>query len=85
MRLQSLHAALPPRTALLLFSGHSNPRSMASLGQQNAKFENEVRVGRRPEQIPKENGWTPAEGRALEEETGRARQGLAFLCLKAEG
>ncbi|KAF8530788.1 hypothetical protein JB92DRAFT_3081178 [Gautieria morchelliformis] len=84
-RLQSLHAALPPRTALLLFGGHSDPRSMASLGQQKAKFENEVRSGRPPEEIPKENGWTTAEGRALEEETGRARQGLAFLCLKAEG
>ncbi|KAI9450826.1 hypothetical protein BJY52DRAFT_156805 [Lactarius psammicola] len=30
-RLTALHAALPPRTALLLFSEHSDPRSMSTL------------------------------------------------------
>ncbi|KAF8590757.1 ribonuclease H-like protein [Ramaria rubella] len=83
-RLKTLHTALPPRTALILFSGHSDPRTMASLGQRKTKFENDVRAGRRPEEIPKEDGWTAADGRSLEEETGKARRGLAFLCLKAE-
>lgn len=58
---------------------------MANLGQRKTSFENELRAGRKPEEIPKERGWTTAEGRALEEETAKARQGLAFLCLKTEG
>lgn len=58
---------------------------MASLGQRKTKFENLVRAGRIPEDISKEEGWTAADGRALEEETAKARQGLAFICLKVEG
>jgi hypothetical protein len=34
--LTTLHAALPPRTALLLFSGHSDPRSMSALAARRA-------------------------------------------------
>ncbi|KAF8526629.1 hypothetical protein BU17DRAFT_74141 [Hysterangium stoloniferum] len=84
-RLQTLHAALPPRTALIIFTGHSDPRAMAGLGQRKTKFENELKAGKKPEDIPKEEWWTAADGRALEEETGKARRGLAFICLKAEG
>jgi len=83
-RLQTLHAALPPRTALVLFTGHSDPRAMAALGQRKAKFENELKAGKEAEDIPKEEWWTAADGRALEEETGKARRGLAFICLKGE-
>lgn len=57
---------------------------MASLSQRKTKFENDLRAGKRPEDIPKEEGWTAADGRALEEETAKARRGLAFLCLKSE-
>ncbi|KIJ42385.1 hypothetical protein M422DRAFT_31336 [Sphaerobolus stellatus SS14] len=84
-RLAKLFAALPPRTALIIFSGHSDPRSMASLAQRKTKFENELRAGKKPDNIPKEEWWTAADGRAIEEETGKARRGLAFLCLKSEG
>lgn len=58
---------------------------MANLGQRKAKFENELRAGRRTEDMPKDISWTTSDGRALDEETAKARQGLAFLCLKAEG
>jgi len=57
---------------------------MATLGQRKTKFENEIKAGKKPEDIPKEEGWSAADGRLLEEETGKARRGLAFLCLKAE-
>ncbi|GJJ10086.1 hypothetical protein Clacol_004312 [Clathrus columnatus] len=83
-RLKTLHQALPPRTALILFSGHSDPRTMASLSQRKAKFENDLRSGIAPDDIPKEERWTASDARALEEETAKARRGLAFLCLKRE-
>lgn len=82
--LKELHASLPPSTALIIFTGHSDPRAMAALGQRKAKFDNELKSGKKPEDIPREEWWTAADGRALEEETGKARRGLAFLCLKAE-
>ena len=58
---------------------------MVSLGQRKAKFENEMRSGRRPEELSQDSSWTSADGRALEEETAKARQGLAFLYVKIEG
>jgi hypothetical protein len=37
--LTTLHATLPPRTALLLFSGHSDPRSMSTLAARRAEYQ----------------------------------------------
>ncbi|KAF8530777.1 hypothetical protein JB92DRAFT_3106002 [Gautieria morchelliformis] len=89
LNIEHTSAVLTCRTTAMycppLFRRALGPSFHGDLGQQKANFENEVRSGRRPEEIPKEIGWTTTEGRALEEETGRARQGLAFLCLKAEG
>ncbi len=36
--LPALHAVLPPRTVLLLFSGHSDPRSMSALAARRAEY-----------------------------------------------
>jgi RNA exonuclease 1 len=38
-QLTTLHAALPPRTAFLLFSGHSDPRAMSALAARRAEFQ----------------------------------------------
>ena len=38
-QLTTLHAALPPRTAFLLFSGHSDPRSMSALAARRAQYQ----------------------------------------------
>ena len=37
--LTTLHAALPPHTALLLFSGHSDPCSMSTLAAGRAEYQ----------------------------------------------
>ena len=39
--LKTLHAALPARTAVILFSGHSNPRNMSALAARRAESEPE--------------------------------------------
>jgi RNA exonuclease 1 len=38
-QLTRLHAALPPRTAFLVFSGHSDPRAMSALAARRAQFQ----------------------------------------------
>jgi RNA exonuclease 1 len=40
-----IHASLPPRTALILFTGHSDPRVMSRLQARKAEFENALRSG----------------------------------------
>ena len=41
-QLTTLHAALPPRTAFLLFSGHSDPRAMSALAARRTEFQASV-------------------------------------------
>jgi RNA exonuclease 1 len=38
-QLTTLHAALPPRTTFILFSGHSDPRAMSALAARRAQFQ----------------------------------------------
>ncbi|KAI9434729.1 hypothetical protein H4582DRAFT_1881782 [Lactarius indigo] len=86
--LTALHAALPPRTALLLFSGHSDPRSMSTLAARRA----ECQGGQNQRQSGSGAGagtgdgaavrWSTADDRALEEAVARARVGLLFVGVK---
>jgi RNA exonuclease 1 len=97
-QLTALHGALPPRTAFLLFSGHSDPRRMSALAARRAEFQASQNQSQR------ENGGTPvaayagtttggggsvsavrwntADDRALEEAVMRARVGLLFIGVK---
>ncbi|KAF5381153.1 hypothetical protein D9757_009449 [Collybiopsis confluens] len=43
--LKTIHAAVPPRTALLIFTGHSDPRRMSELSKRKAAFETAIRKG----------------------------------------
>lgn len=81
-RLNSLYAAVPPRTALMIITGHSDPRRMAELNARKATFEAAVRSGKTLEDMPNEARWTSADGRALEEEVEKAKRGLLFLGIK---
>ncbi|OBZ74580.1 hypothetical protein A0H81_05096 [Grifola frondosa] len=81
-QLQQLYAALPPRTALIIFTGHSDPRRMAELNARKATFENALRSGKTLEDVGKESRWTSADGRELEEEVEKAKRGLLFLGVK---
>ncbi|KAN0141726.1 hypothetical protein V8E53_000188 [Lactarius tabidus] len=87
--LTTLHAALPPRTALLLFSGHSDPRSMSTLAARRAEYQASQQVkesGSAAAAAEIEGGavrWSTADDRALEEAVVRARMGLLFVGVKA--
>ena len=82
-QLRTLYEALPARTALVVFTGHSDPRRMSELNARKQAFEGALRMGRSPEELPKEQWWTNAQGRELEEEAERAKRGLLFLGIKA--
>ncbi|OCH88140.1 hypothetical protein OBBRIDRAFT_735036 [Obba rivulosa] len=82
-QLKRVYAALPPRTALIIFTGHSDPRRMSELNARKQAFEGALRMGRNPDELPKEQWWTNAYGRELEEEAEKAKRGLVFLGIKA--
>ncbi|PPQ96168.1 hypothetical protein CVT26_004804, partial [Gymnopilus dilepis] len=42
--LSKLHASLPPRTALIIFTGHSDPRRMSLLNARKNAFEGLLRT-----------------------------------------
>jgi RNA exonuclease 1 len=88
--LTALHAALSPRTALLLFSGHSDPRSMSTLSARRAEYQASQK---RPHGNQNSPGaamgtgggavrWSTADVRALEEAVVLARMGLSFVGVK---
>ena len=84
--LTTLHAALPPRTALLLFSGHSDPRSMSTLAARRAEYQTSQQ-GKQSSSAEATDGgttvrWSTADDRALEEAVVRARMGLLFVGVK---
>ncbi|KAN0141756.1 hypothetical protein V8E53_000218 [Lactarius tabidus] len=87
--LTTLHAALPPRTALLLFLGHSDPRLMSTLAARRAEYQASQQVkesGSAAAAAEIEGGavrWSTADDRALDEAVVRARMGLLFVGVKA--
>ncbi|KAJ7213036.1 ribonuclease H [Mycena pura] len=77
--LKALTAALPPRTALVVFTGHSEPRRMALLNARKSAFEAAIRSGMPPEEVGADLRWTASDGRDLEEAVALAKRGLLFL------
>jgi len=87
LHLKKLHAALPPRTALVIFTGHSDPRRMSALNVRKNAFESALKSGKTPEEVGSGSGgmglrWTAADARDLEEAVEVARRGLVFLGVK---
>lgn len=78
--LTNIHANLPPRTAFIIFTGHSDPRKMLVLNARKTQFETALRSGKTPEEL--DIRWTAADGRDLEEAVELARRGLLFLGVK---
>lgn len=84
-----IHASLPPRTAFVVFTGHSDPRTMVALQARKSAFENALRAsqtrsgsGQNPDGAPESVRWTASDARDLEEAVERARRGMLFLSLK---
>ncbi|KAF9462298.1 ribonuclease H [Collybia nuda] len=80
--LKTLHSSLPPRTAIIIFTGHSDPRRMASLNARKSAFEAALRNGILSETMGPEERWTAGDGRELEEAVEMTKRGLLFLGVK---
>ncbi|GAA5973295.1 hypothetical protein JCM11641_003057 [Rhodosporidiobolus odoratus] len=80
-QLTKLHAALPPLTALIIFSGHGDPREMSRLSAKKAKFDRLWKTVKQSE-IEDEDRWMESDDRQLLDEVERARWGLSFFCVK---
>jgi RNA exonuclease 1 len=93
-QLSSLYVSLPAHSALVIFTGHGDPRKMAELNSRRVEFEtawrargvggNGIAQGDSP--LKGSDGqdvkWTTEDARNLEEETERAKRGLMCMCLK---
>ena len=82
-QLKSLQESLPSRTALIIFTGHSDPRLMSALNQRKSAFETGYKGGKSPDELRTEGiSWSASDARKLEEEVELARRGLLFLGIK---
>lgn len=81
-QLASLYDSVPPRTAFMIFTGHSDPRNMVALNTRKSTFEIAVRGGRAVDELQKDVRWTTSDARELEEEVEKAKRGLLFLAIK---
>jgi RNA exonuclease 1 len=83
----ALDAALPPGTALVLFSGHSDPHSISPLAARRVGYQ--ARYQREPGGSAAAAGdegstvrWSTVDDRGLDEEVVRARMGLLLVGIK---
>lgn len=81
-QIKSLYQSLPPRTALVLFTGHSDPRRMGQLLSKKNKFDRLWKTVK-PEQIKPEDKFMATEERELQEQVERAKMGMAFFACKS--
>jgi RNA exonuclease 1 len=77
--LEAIHEALPPATALIVYSGSGDPREMAKLNAVNQQFKREYKVKKWDELSVQ---WTDTEEQALKAAVKEARSGIGFLCVK---
>ena len=86
-RIESLHDALPSRTALVIFTGHASPLRMVELQAKYRRFEEALRRVRRDgkgaEALEPGESWRDEEETELETEVAKAREGMAFFCVKS--
>ncbi|RFU75607.1 hypothetical protein TARUN_6667 [Trichoderma arundinaceum] len=80
-RLVRIHAALPPCTAFMIYSGSGDPRRMAQLQQTHAQWRKEYNTpGKKWDELSVK--WTDAEEQALKRAVQKARSGVGFLNVK---
>ncbi|KAM3445159.1 hypothetical protein NHJ13734_000683 [Beauveria thailandica] len=80
-RIERIHAALPPCTALLVYSGSGDPRRMAALQAAQARWRKEYNTpGRKWDELSVQ--WTDVEEQALKRAAQKARSGIGFITVK---
>jgi len=75
----AIHAALPPCTALVIYSGSGDPRELARLQDMQAQFKREYATKKWDEIEVK---WTDVEEQAMKAAAREAREGCGFVVVK---
>ncbi|KAF5346349.1 hypothetical protein D9758_011478 [Tetrapyrgos nigripes] len=83
-QLKTIYAALPSSTALIIFTGHSDPRNMVALNARKNAFETAIRSGKPTDTLEKDEQWKAGDVRALEEAVELTKRGLLFLGIKTK-
>lgn len=78
-RISDIHAALPPCTALMVYSGTGDPREFTRLQAMQQQFKREYGIKKWDEITV---SWTNAEEKALGRACKQAREGIGFLTVK---
>jgi RNA exonuclease 1 len=78
-RIAQIHRALPPCTALIVYSGSGDPREMSRLQAMQTQFKREYKVKKWDQLSVK---WTDVEEQALKRAVRQARDGIAFIGVK---
>jgi RNA exonuclease 1 len=78
-RIARIHAALPPCTAFIIYSGSGDPREMSRLQQMQTQFKREYKIKKWDELSVK---WTDVEEQALKRAAKVARDGVGFIGIK---
>lgn len=81
-RLTRLHAALPRNTALVLLSGHADPKPMLQLAAKRQKWERLMKELGSAQGIQGEDRWLAEDDREMERRVAEAREGMGFFCVK---
>ncbi|KAF4989368.1 hypothetical protein FDECE_14735 [Fusarium decemcellulare] len=80
-RLVRIHAALPPCTAFMLYSGSGDPREMSRLQKMQLQWRKEYNTpGKKWDELSVK--WTDVEEQALKEAARKARAGIGFISVK---
>lgn len=81
-RLTRLHGSLPENTALILLTGHSDPREMLALSARRTKWERAFQSKGDGEELGVDERWSTEDDRELERMVAETREGMAFFCVK---
>ncbi|KAL0936452.1 exonuclease [Colletotrichum truncatum] len=81
VRLQTIHANLPPCTAFIVYTGSGDPREMSKLQAMHSQWKREYNTpGMKWDQLSVK--WTDEEEQALRRAVRKARQSIGFIGVK---
>ncbi|MBW0493406.1 hypothetical protein O181_033121 [Austropuccinia psidii MF-1] len=85
--LKSLNEKLPKGTALIIFTGHSDPRNMAELNQKKNRFERSLKlpntISSTIESLNNQmDKWSNEDERNLADEVEKCKMGMSFFRVK---
>ena len=75
-------ASLPTRTTMVIFTGHSDPRQLASLNAREVAFESAIKSRKKTEELDRSEWWTASDGKTLEEDGRKGQARVVVLTIK---